>query len=122
MSDWGKYAKPGYSVNLMMFGPRAFFMDLGKRDERYAPRRTEVIEPPAPERWREYYAAQAGLAALNEYGGTYWCHCNELDRDHECKPTVHPPEPKRHWEWQETEDAWLDRCLALYDSEAAQRD
>lgn len=119
-NNWEKYAKPGYSVNLLTFGPKAFFMDLARSDKRFEPRRTEIIEPPTLERWTDYYEALRGLTALEAYGGTYWPECDCIDGP--MKPTVDPPQPKHRWEWQETEQEWLDRCLALYDSETASRD
>jgi hypothetical protein len=78
---------------------------LGYNPEFERKREYKTVEP-TPEVWGRYYAALAGLRALNAYEHTEW---GGPDYGTE----VPEPTPTKEVIWLETHDEWLARCRKL---------
>ena len=82
------------------------FTLMSYTDTRYARKANKIINLPTAEAWAKYYAAVAGLRALNEYEFTEW---GGPDYGTE----VPEPYPTHTYEYLETYSEWLARCQAL---------
>lgn len=98
-----KIDKNSYVISL---SHEQVFMNRALSAPRYYRKGNRVETPPTSEDWSLYHQAVQGLKALKAYEGTEW---GGPDYGTE----VHKPEPRITYEWLETHDEWIARCLAI---------
>lgn len=91
--------------------PEVYFEGLGHQDERFRRRHRRTEVKPTPEVWARYYAALAGLRALEAYE---WTMFGGPDYGTEV------PEPSSTYEYEylETNEEWLARCRSMESRQA----